>query len=73
MFALLEEMDGVTPIPSAANFMMLRLPAGSGERVFQDLAKRGVFVRYYADDEMKDCLRVSVGPAPRKPMASFRL
>ena len=61
MFALLQEIPGVTPIPSSANFMMLRLPAGSGERVFQDLAKRGVFVRYYADDEMKDCLRVSVG------------
>ena len=41
--------------------MMMRLPDGQGERIFQDLARRGVFVRAYADDAMKDCLRVSVG------------
>ncbi len=61
MFSLLEEIPGVTPIPSAANFMMMRLPEGQGERIFQDLARKGVFVRAYADDAMKDCLRVSVG------------
>ncbi len=61
MFSLLEDIPGVTPIPSAANFMMMRLPEGQGERIFQDLARKGVFVRAYDDDAMKDCLRVSVG------------
>ena len=61
MFSLLESIPEVTPIPSQANFMMVRLPQGRGEEIFHSLAKRGVFVRYYADEEMKDCLRVSVG------------
>jgi histidinol-phosphate aminotransferase len=61
MFSLLQEIPGVTPIPSQANFMMVRLPQGRGEEIFQALARRGVFVRYYSDDDMKNCLRVSVG------------
>ena len=40
---------------------MVRLPSDKGIDIFHGLARRGVFVRYYDDDEMKDCLRVSVG------------
>ena len=61
MFTLLESIPGVTPISSQANFMMVRLPSDKGIDIFHGLARRGVFVRYYDDDEMKDCLRVSVG------------
>jgi len=61
MFSQLQEIPGVTPISSQANFMMVRLPEGRGQGIFNGLAKRGVFVRYYDSDEMKDCLRVSVG------------
>ncbi len=61
MFSLLKAIPGVTPIPSQANFMMVRLPEGRGEEIFYRLARGGVFVRCYADEEMKDCIRVSVG------------
>ena len=59
--ALLKTIPGVTPVPSQANFMMVRLPQGRGIEIFRALAERGVFVRYYDETDMKDCLRVSVG------------
>jgi histidinol-phosphate aminotransferase len=61
MFDLIKKIPGVTPIPSQANFMMVRLPKGRGVEIYQSLARKGVFVRYYQDNDMADCLRVSVG------------
>ena len=61
MFTLLKTIAGVTPIPSQANFMMVRLPRGRGAEVFHGLVKQGVFVRYYDEPETRDCIRVSVG------------
>ena len=61
MFSLLSNLPKITPIPSQANFMLVRLPQGRGEEIFHSLAKKGVFVRYYAEPGMEDCLRVSVG------------
>ena len=58
---LLKTIPGVTPVPSQANFMMVRLPQGRGIEIFRALAELGVFVRYYDETDMKDCLRVSVG------------
>ena len=61
MVNLLNQIPGLSPLSSQANFMMVRLPKGRGLEIFNKLAKRGVFVRYYDSEEMKDCLRVSVG------------
>lgn len=59
--SLLKGIPEVTPIPSRTNFMMVRLPEGRGMEIYQALARQGVFVRYYDNEEMKDCLRVSIG------------
>ena len=61
LFQLMRELPGVTPIPSAANFMMLRLPHGKGLDIFHNLAARGILTRCYDYPEMKDCIRVSIG------------
>lgn len=61
LFDLLSDIDGVTPIPSQANFMMLRFSYTNGAEIYRGLAKQGIFVRYYDKPETKDCVRVSVG------------
>jgi histidinol-phosphate aminotransferase len=59
----LAEIDGVVPLPSATNFLLVRLPVDDAGPVVQELANRGVFVRHFSrpDLEILDCLRVTVG------------
>ena len=61
MHGLLEALPGVTPLPSDANFILCRLTDGRGNDVHERLARRGVFVRYYARGVLTDYLRISVG------------
>ena len=61
LFRLMTELPGVTPIPSAANFIMLRLPHDRGLTIFHKLASRGILTRCYDYPEMTDCIRVSIG------------
>ena len=61
MHRLLEGVDGVTPLPSDANFILCRVPDGRGRAVYDSLAARGVFVRYYSRGVLADYLRISVG------------
>jgi histidinol-phosphate aminotransferase len=61
MFAALAEMEGVEPLPSEANFLLCRMPAGRGKAVYESLARHGVFVRYYSRATLADYLRISVG------------
>lgn len=61
IFARLLEIPGLVPLPSRANFILCHLPKGQGYRVYQELAKRGIFVRYYDTPLLRDYIRVSVG------------
>ena len=61
MFSLLEELPGVRPSPSQANFILCQLPQGKGKEVFEGLASRGIFVRYFSSPRLKDYVRVSIG------------
>jgi histidinol-phosphate aminotransferase len=54
MFEVMRATDGVTPFPSAANFIFFRVR--ETKRVFEELCARGVLIREYAS-----ALRVSVG------------
>ena len=49
--------------PSAANFVLARLPGGAARarNVFEELRRRRVFVRYFTAPRLDDCLRVTVG------------
>ncbi|NOZ56191.1 MAG: histidinol-phosphate transaminase [Calditrichaeota bacterium] len=56
----LQRMPGVSVFPSQANFLLLRFV--DGERVYQELLKRGVFVRSFLHSPgLEGCLRVTVG------------
>lgn len=61
MLDALETQPGVTPFPSGANFVLLRVD-GDGHAVWERLVAGGVLVRDFARwPRLDDCLRVSIG------------
>jgi histidinol-phosphate aminotransferase len=54
LFAAMQNIAGVTPCPSRANFIFFRV--AQPRRVFEELCARGLLIREYAD-----ALRVSIG------------
>ncbi len=56
-------LRGVRVWPSETNFMLFRVPAGTGRQVFDGLKARGVLVKYLGSGHpaLTDCLRVTVG------------
>ena len=61
LFGQLQRLNGLVPIPSHANFILCRLSEGKGRQVHQELARRGMVVRYYDTPLLRDYIRVSVG------------
>ena len=61
MFSLLKALPGVIPWPSQANFILCQLPQGWGRKTLEGLAQRGIFVRYFSEPRLIDCVRISVG------------
>ncbi len=61
--ANLREIPGIVPLPSATNFLLMRLPVRDATPVIKALAGRGVFVRNFPKPSLgiADCLRVSIG------------
>ncbi len=59
--AALRDVPGVIPFPSAANFILFRLPQASA--VFERLKQQGVLIKNLdgAHPALADCLRVTVG------------
>jgi histidinol-phosphate aminotransferase len=57
----LDGVDGVTTLPSGANFVLVRVH-GDGAALWQRLVDRGVLVRDFSRwPRLHDCLRVTVG------------
>jgi histidinol-phosphate aminotransferase len=54
-------MDGVTVYPSATNFLLVSLPGGDAAPVVNALAAEGLLVRGYHDDQLRNCIRISLG------------
>ena len=61
MISLLQALPGVKPWPSAGNFVLVQFAPGKAEEIFQSLAKRGIFVRKFGGERLRDCFRISVG------------
>lgn len=57
----LDSIPGVVRFPSAANFVLVRLP--DGPRAFEGLKARGILVRSFQGSHslLADCLRLTVG------------
>ena len=61
MVSLLEALPGVKPWPTQANFILTQLPQGRGRSLFEGLARKGIFVRYFGGSRLEDFVRISVG------------
>ena len=61
MAGLLGSLPQVKPWPSQANFILCQLPEGSGKNVFEGLCSRGIFLRHWNNDRLRDYVRASVG------------
>lgn len=70
--AKLETLSWLKPYPSEANFVLCSLKysggsssSGLGEspakKIWQQLRRKGIFVRYFDLPRLRDCLRISVG------------
>lgn len=57
----LSAIDGVSVWPSHGNFLLFDVAPGKATTIFQGLAGRGIFVRYFNTPKLRDSLRISVG------------
>jgi histidinol-phosphate aminotransferase len=46
---------------SHSNFMLAKCPDGNGQKFFDELIKRNIFVRYWSSPDLADKLRITVG------------
>ena len=61
MRAMLEASLGVTTLPSKANFLLCKFPNGQARELQKKLARKGIFVRWFSDERLKNYLRISSG------------
>ena len=52
---------GFSVFPSEANFVWTKPPKPGAQKIFEELKKRNVFVRWFDGERTKDYLRVTVG------------
>ena len=69
---MLSDLGWVQPLPSETNFLLCRIAGdapvpddGAGghaaRRVKVALERRGILIRYFDRDGLRDCVRISVG------------
>ncbi|MCH7606044.1 MAG: histidinol-phosphate transaminase [Chloroflexi bacterium] len=61
MMGMLQKIPGIRPWPSQANFILFKLPEGRGQKIFDGLCSRGIFLRYFSSPGLQDYIRTSVG------------
>ncbi len=60
-YAELQKVEGVLAYPSYGNFILCQFNPGKGYQVYKDLAKRGIFVRYFNTSRLQSSMRISIG------------
>ena len=61
LFYRLALVPGLRPWPSQGNFILCDVPQRKATHIFQELARRGIFVRYFDTPRLRDSLRISIG------------
>ena len=61
LFAALEEVDFLEPVPSHANFLLCRVLRRPAAELHELLAKQGILVRYFETPRLREYVRISVG------------
>ena len=59
----LNELDGITAYPSAANFILFRTPDKKASDIFSSIKQQGVLIKDMSSQGglLSDCLRVTIG------------
>lgn len=52
---------GLEPMPSQTNFVFVRCGRGRARRLFEELRRRGILVRFFDQPGVDDALRITVG------------
>ena len=47
--------------PSSGNFVLCEFGTNQGIRVYKELENLGIFVRYFNEPRLNDCIRISIG------------
>ena len=63
VFKQLNEFDGITAYPSAANFILFRTPKNKASEIFLSIKQQGVLIKNMSGQGglLSDCLRVTIG------------
>ncbi len=63
VFERLNELDGITAYPSAANFILFRTPEKQASTIFASIKQQGVLIKDLSSQGglLSDCLRVTIG------------
>jgi len=63
VFSQLNDLDGITAYPSAANFILFRTPKNRANEIFLSIKQQGVLIKNLNAQTglLADCLRVTVG------------
>ncbi len=61
LLGLLEAIPGVKPWPSGGNFILCEFEPGRKDEVYEGLADRGIFVREFSSERLRNAFRMSVG------------
>ncbi|MCY3569675.1 MAG: hypothetical protein OXH38_13680, partial [Chloroflexi bacterium] len=75
LFDALRQVDGLTPLPSESNFILIGVDPiiGSGAELHDRLAAVGVFTRTYGDPWLTNYLRISMPRADQLDILLDRL
>lgn len=52
---------GFTVLPSKANFLFAKAPSMDGGKLYQELKRRGVLVRHFTAERIRDYIRITIG------------
>ena len=65
LFKELSQIESITPYPSQANFILVRVKDGEVDNIFNSLKEQGVLIKNLnpAGGLLKNCLRITVGTA----------
>lgn len=63
LYQQLSALSGITPYPSAANFILFKTQSGQADSIFNALKAQGVLIKNLNPQQglLTDCLRVTVG------------
>ncbi|MEO0094358.1 MAG: histidinol-phosphate transaminase [candidate division WOR-3 bacterium] len=61
MFKALNKIPGISSVPSCANFILFGFKEHSANMVFEEFYKKGILVRKFNHQKLKNMLRVTIG------------